>query len=105
MKKLLQNYCELHWWNGRKKTSQFKGTLKELAEKQSITYRRMKTETKGIYKYCFKNPYGVSFQRTGIEEDFPHLMKQFIQMELVRMGDPSQLYVQGVWRPTVTVNR
>ena len=36
--------------------------------------------------------------------DFTHLAKQAIQMELVRMGDKSQLYVVGSWRPTVTVN-
>lgn len=36
--------------------------------------------------------------------DFAHLAKQAIQMELVRMGDKSQLYVADLWRNTVTVN-
>ena len=105
IKDQLKKYCELHWWNMRRKTLSFKGTLKDLIKNQGVSCRCMKTETEGIFKYCFKNKHGISFKTTGTEDDFSHYAKQFIQMELVRMGDRSQLYVSGVWRPKVTVNK
>jgi len=104
MKQELETYCELHWWNMGKKTLSFKGELKDLLKEQKITFTKRKTEHKGIYNFYFKNSYGISFKVRGQISDFSHSAKQFIQMELVRMGDKSQLYVSGVWRPTVTVN-
>jgi hypothetical protein len=102
--KELQTYCELHWWNMGSKTLSFKGELKDLLKKQGVSFRKRKTEHDGICTFTFKNDYGVTFKATGTVQDFSHLAKQFIQMELVRMGDKSQLYVAGVWRPTVSVN-
>ena len=104
LKKELETYCELHWWNMGSKTLSFKGNLKDLLEKQNITFTKKKTETEGIFTYTFKSSYGISFKTTGLIHDFPHLAKQFIQMELVRMGDKSQLRVNGAWRPVVNVN-
>ena len=104
IKKELETYCELHWWNCGSKTLSFKGELKDLLKKQNITFTKRKTDTEGIFTFTFKNPYGITFKTTGLMHDFAHLAKQFIQMELVRMGDKSQLYVSGSWRPTVSVN-
>ena len=104
MKDLLNTYCQLHWWNMGKKTLSFKGTLKDLLKEHNITFTKRKTETEGIFTFYFKNPNGISFKKTGTLYDFPHLAKQFIQMELVRMGDKSLLYVAGTWRSTVSVN-
>jgi hypothetical protein len=100
----LKTYCEEHWWNGGKKTLSFKGELKELLEKHSFKFTKKKTENEGIFTFTFKNPYGVTFKATGLIHDFPFLAKQAIQMELVRMGDRSQLYVNCGFRPTVSVN-
>lgn len=100
----LSTYCELHWWNLGKKTLSFKGELKDLLKEQKITFTKRKTDNEYIYTFIFKSAYGISFKVNGSIMDFPHLAKQFIQMELVRMGDKSQLYVAGVWRPTVNVN-
>ena len=102
--KNLSNYSELHWWNMGKKTLSFKGELKDLLKDQNISFRKVKTEREGIYKFYFKSQYGVTFTTTGTLSDYAHHAKQFIQMELVRMGDKSQLYVSSVWRPTVNVN-
>ena len=104
LKKELKTYCELHWWNMGSKTLSFKGELKDLLEKQNVTFSKRKTEHEGIFTFNFKNPYGITFKKTGTIHDFTHLAKQFMQMDLVRMGDKSQLYVAGVWRPTVNVN-
>lgn len=104
MKKELETYCELHWWNMGKKTLSFKGQLEGLLKEQNITFTKRKTETEGVFTFHFKSAYGISFKTTGLIHDFIHLAKQAIQMELVRMGDKSQLYVVGSWRPTVTVN-
>lgn len=100
----LETYCTLHWWNMGSKTLGFKGTLAELLKNQSITYTRRKTENEWLFTYYFRNSYGVSFKQRGTLQDFPHIAKQMVQMELVRMGDKSTLYVQNAWRPTVTVN-
>ena len=62
-----------------------------------------KTNTDGIFKFHFKNHYGISYT-TGTLSDFGHFAKQAIQMELVRLGDKSQLYVDCSWRSRVTVN-
>lgn len=97
-------YCELYWWNIGKKTPSFKGELVDLLKEHRIKFSKRKTETEGIFTFYFKSSYGISFQTTGTIQDFRHLAKLVIQMELVRMGDKSQLYVQGAWRPTVTVN-
>ena len=102
--KELQTYCELHWWNMGRKTTSFKGELKDLLKEQNITFTKIKTEHEGIYVFNFKSSYGISFKTQGTLSDFTHLSKQAIQMELVRMGDKSQLYVSGCWRPTVNVN-
>lgn len=100
----LEAYCELHWWNMGKKTLSFKGNLDDLLKNQNITFNKRKTDTEGIFTFHFKSVYGVSYKTNGTMYDFPFLAKQMIQMELVRMGDKSQLYVAGVWRPKVTVN-
>ena len=100
----LETYCELHWWNMGKKTLSFKGKLVDLLENQKIKFTKEDTDTNMIFTFHFESPFGISFKTTGLISDFPHLAKQFMQMELVRMGDKSQLHVQGVWRPTVTVN-
>lgn len=104
IKKELETYCEEHWWNMGRKTSSFKGELKDLLKEHKITFTKRKTDTEGIYTFNFKSPYGISFKTNGLISDFRHIAKQFIQMELVRMGDKSQLYVSGAWRPTVSVN-
>ena len=107
MKKLeqqLKTYCELHWWNMGKKTLSFKGTLSELLKLHDVKYTCTRTDSEHSYLFKFKNPYGIKYESRGLLSDFPYLAKQFMQMELIRMGDKSQLYVEGVWRPTVTVN-
>lgn len=100
----LDTYCELHWWNMGKKTLSFKGILRELLKEQKITFSKTKTDNEGIYLFKFKSAYDITWKVRGTINDFSHYAKQFIQMELVRMGDKSQLYVSGVWRPTVNVN-
>lgn len=104
LKKELETYCELHWWNCGKKTLSFKGYLGDLLKDQKITFTKTKTETEGVYTFIFKSAYDITFKTRGTVSDFRHHAKQFIQMELVRMGDKSQLYVSGSWRSTVTVN-
>ncbi len=100
----LETYTELHWWNMGKKTLSFKGQLDSLLKEQTISFSKRATKTEGIYKFRFKSGHGISFTANGTIQDFPHLAKQVIQMELTRMGDKSQLYVSGCWRPKVTVN-
>lgn len=104
IKEALETHCELYWWNMGTKTLSFKGQLKDLLEKQGFTFTKKKTENEWIFAFTFKNEYGITFKQTGLISDFAHLAKQAIQMELVRMGDRSQLYVNCGWRPTVTVN-
>jgi len=104
IKNELKTYCELHWWNMGRKTLSFKGELQDLLKEQEITFSKRKTDNDYIFTFYFKNNYGITFKANGLMEDFTHLAKQFIQMELVRMGDKSQLYVAGCWRPTVKVN-
>ena len=104
LEKYLDTYCELHWWNMGKKTLSFKGPISELLKQQCIKYTCRKTDSEYFYKFKFTNSNGITFIKKGLLLDFPFLAKQFMQMELVRMGDKSQLYVQGVFRPTVTVN-
>lgn len=100
----LQKYCELHWWNMGKKTLSFKGELKDLLISERISYSIGETDRLGLFMFTFKNDNGITFEKRGILEDFAFLAKLFIQMELVRMGDKSQLYVRGVSRPKVNVN-
>lgn len=104
MKTELETYCELHWWNMGTKTLSFKGELKDLLKEQNITFTRRKSDIDGYYWFYFKSSYYVTFRVRCSKSEFPHYAKQFIQMELVRMGDKSTLYVQGVFRRTVTVN-
>ena len=104
IKKELETYCELHWWNMGKKTLSFKGYLKGLLENQKVTFTKKKSEINGLYIFKFKNTYGMTFEVKGQMYEFPHFAKQFVQMNLVRMGDKSQLYVNCFWRPTVNVN-
>ena len=103
LKEQLKTYCELHWWNMGKKILSFEGRLSELLKQQKIKYTCTRTDSEHLYKFRFTNLNGITFVQRGTLLDFPHLAKQFIQMELVRMGDKSQLYVQGAWRPKVTV--
>lgn len=104
LKNELETYCELYWWNMGRKTLSYKGDLKTLLKNQSITFTRRETDLEKIYMYYFKSANGIRFEARGTKQDFAHFAKQAIQMELVRMGDKSQLYVSGTWRPTVTVN-
>ena len=104
LKDQLETYSELHWWNMGKKTLSYKGNLKGLLKTQNITYTIRKTGRDGIYMYYFKSSTGIRFEVKGTINDFSHYAKQTIQMELVRMGDKSKLYVAETWRPTVTVN-
>lgn len=104
LEKYLETYCELHWWNMGKKTLSFKGDLASLLKYENIKYTCRRTNSEHLYNFKFTNLSGIAFTKKGLLSDFPHLAKQFIQMELVRMGDKSQLYVEGVWRPKVTVN-
>lgn len=106
IKAKLETYCELHWWNMcGKKTLSFKGQLGNLLKNQNITFtKRKRPDIDGIFIFNFKSLYGISYKTTGTIYDFPHLAKQAIQMELVRMGDKSVLYVANTCRPTVTVN-
>jgi len=104
IQKELETYCELHWWNMGRKTLSFKGRLKDLLNEQKISFTKRKTDLEGIYIFKFKSPYGITFEVKCPTHDFKHNAKQMIQMELVRMGDKSQLYVSGSWRPTVNVN-
>ena len=105
IEKELKTYCELHWWNMGKKTLDFKGELQDLLKSKSIKFTKRKTEYDGLFTFHFKNRNGISFKARGQSHDFPHLAKQFIQMELVRLGDKSELYVECFWRPKVTVNK
>ena len=100
----LETYCILHWWNMGTKTLSFKGSLGDLLKAHHITFTKRRTEREGIFVFNFKSVYGISYKTTGPISDFTHLAKQAIQMELVRMGDKSQLYVADIWRATVTVN-
>ncbi len=102
--KELERYCELYWWNSGKKTLEFKGQLKNLLKEQKITFTKRKSEIEGFYIFTFKSAYNITYKVRCSLYDFPHYAKQFIQMELVRMGDKSQLYVKGTYRPTVNVN-
>ena len=104
LKNELDSYCELHWWNMGTKTLSFKGELRELLKTQKITFTARKAKIEDIYIFSFKTAYGISFKVSGTVSDFRHYAKQAVQMELVRMGDKSQLYVAGSWRPTVNVN-
>jgi hypothetical protein len=104
LKKELEAYCEEHWYNFGKKTLSFKGELRDLLKSHNITFTKRKTDREGVFTFTFKSAYDITFKSIGTAHDFRHLAKQFIQMELVRMGDKSQLYVSGAWRPTVTVN-
>lgn len=104
LKNELDTYTELYWWNFRKKTLSYKGDLRGLLKEMNISYTKKKTKMDGIFEYRFKSEYGITFKTTGTINDFRHKAKQFIQMELVRMGDKSTLFVQGTWRPIVTVN-
>lgn len=104
LKTELKTNCELYWWCMGKKTLSFQGTLGELLKNQGITFTKRKTDIEGYYTFYFKSKYYVTYKVRGSIADFVHHAKQFIQMELVRMGDKSQLYVNCLWRPTVTVN-
>ena len=104
IKEALRTYCEEHWWNGSK-TLSYKGELKGLLEKHEITFTKKPGEVIDTFIFKFKNPYGITFTVRETVDQFPHVAKKFIQMELVRMGDRSQLYVAGCWRPTVTINK
>ena len=104
LEKYLETYCELHWWNMGKKTLSFKGDLASLLKYQNIKYTCRRTNSEHLYIFKFTSSSEITFKQRGLLSDFPHLAKQFMQMELVRMGDKSQLYVEGVWRPIVTVN-
>ena len=104
IKKELETYTELHWWNMGIKTLAYKGDLKGLLKKNDVKFTKIKTEHDGLFMFTFKNSHGITFKKRGLISDFTHLAKQFLQMELVRMGDKSQLYVSGCWRPTVNVN-
>ena len=97
-------FCTLHWWNGGKKTLSFKGNLIDLLKEQKVNFKIKKAETEGIFNYTFKNSFGITFKAKGVRQDFAFYSKQFLQMELCRMGDKATLYVQGVWRSTVTIN-
>ena len=103
MKEQLKSYCKLYWWNIGYKTLSFKGELKELLKEQKITFTKRKTDLEGVFYFNFKNN-NITFKTRGTIEDFPFYAKQFIQMELVRMGDKSELQVNCNWRPRVTVN-
>lgn len=100
----LNTYCTLHWWNFGKKTLQFKGTLKDFLTEQKVKFKISKTDNEFIYNYTFTNPFGITFKVKGTQYEFPLYAKQFLQMEMCRMGDKCTIYVTGVWRPTVTIN-
>lgn len=105
IKKMLSTYCELHWWNMGTKTLSYKGDLNGLLLSQKITFTKRKTEYEGIFVFTFRNSYGIRFSTKSTLWEFTHYAKQMVQMELVRMGDKSQLYVADCWRSTVTVNK
>ena len=105
MNQELSTYCELFWWNFGKKTTSYKGDLRGLLKENNIKFStRNSKEVQGLRDFYFKSAYGLSWKVRGTTFDFKHFAKQFIQMELVRMGDKSKLYVQGCPRPTVSVN-
>ena len=104
MKEQLSIQCVMHWWNFGTKTLAFKGTLEDLLKQHNITFTKRKTHIEGFYIFSFKSIHGVTFKVQGAMYNFAHYAKQFIQMELVRMGDKATLCVPGAWRPTVTVN-
>jgi hypothetical protein len=87
-----------------KKTLSFKGTLTDLLKSQKITFTKKKSDIDGYYWFIFRSAYCITFRVRCNVNDFPGYAKQFVQMELVRMGDKSQLYVSGTWRPVVNVN-
>ena len=105
IKEQLEAHCKLYWWNFGRKTLSFNGNLKKLLKEYNISYVKRKTEHEGLFTYYFKCSSGISFKRMGTISDFKTYAKQFVQMELVRMGDKSELYVNSGYRPTVTVNK
>jgi translation elongation factor EF-4 len=105
IKRELETYCELHWWNMGKKTLSHQGTLRDLLAQHKFRYTKKKSEHQGLFNFTFKNEFGITYKARGVLSDFKHFAKQAIQMELVRMGDKSQLYVTGCWRPLVTINK
>ncbi len=104
IKKALSSYCTLHWWNMGSKTLSFKGELRDLLKNNNLSFTKRKTESPGYFIFHFKSAYGIKFVARGSASDLPHYAKQFIQMELVRMGDKSTLYVSNSFRSVVTVN-
>jgi hypothetical protein len=104
LKILLKTPCTLHWWNMGKKTLEFDGTLDDLLKHHKITFTKSKSSIDGIYTFKFKSVYKITYTVRCTLSDFTHHAKQFIQMELVRMGDKATLYVQCSWRRQVTVN-
>lgn len=107
LKNQLETKCELHFWTGlyrNKKKLSFKGDLGGLLKESGVKFSKRKTKAEGIYAFTFKNDYGITYKATGLISDFSYHAKKFIQMELVRMGDKSQLYVANTIRPIVNVN-
>ena len=101
----LETYCSLYWWNFGKKTKSFEGKLIALLKNQKVTFKITKKKDSDFqFNYTFTNPFGITFKVIGMKKDFPHYAKQFLQMEMCRIGDKSTVFVQGVWRPTVTIN-
>ena len=80
LKKELETYCELHWWNMGSKTLSFKGELKDLLKEQRITFTKKKTDSEGIFTFTFKTDNGITFKTTDTIQGFPHKAKQFIQI-------------------------
>lgn len=107
LKEGLKSYCEIYWWSidYRDKTLCFSGSLKRYIDDHNIKYKIEPTQLSDVYRFKFKNDYGIQYSTKGLISDFSYYAKQFIQMEAVRMGDPTEIRVECSWRPTVTVNR
>jgi len=98
--------CELYHsyrGHGQRKLG-FEGDLYDLLTKYNIFYKLKEVET-GVYRFTFKSTF-ITFEIQGLESDFSNFAKKALQMELVRIGDPSILIIKDgkTIRPEVSVN-
>lgn len=104
IKRYFAYHAEIYVYYGQKKRKAFSGSLKELLSEYYFVFRKRKTDNKGIYRFTFQSETGITFVKNGIIQDIPRLAKLAIQMEMVRLGGKSSLFVYGTTRPTVTIN-
>jgi hypothetical protein len=100
----LANSTEVYITDKGKKNIKFTGSLLKLLQRYKISFTYRKTDTEGVYIYKFQNKNGMIFTVAGKVNDFIRFAQLFVQMELVRIGTPMQLYVKGSTVEIVSVN-